>query len=441
MDVDGSASMEAESKIAVPIAPSSVIVKGDANKKWLHLSGHSGEVFLCSWNPVEKQLASGSADGVCRLWNFVGVDKNKWESVDSQINIRSAILSHTVYSGQRFKDVTSLSWSPDGKTLVTGCYDGSVRFWDNQGALKHLSNEHSGPIFSLRWSKSGNYLLSGSHDRKALVWNPSTYAVIKTFTNHSLPVFDVDWLDDDLFATGSADKSIVISSVSTSDCKALYTFTGHESEINVVRFSPDGMMLASCSDDHTAKIWTMQNGMVQDLRGHTKEIYTCKWAMHGGKPLLCTASFDGTVKVWDAAHFEVILSAFPGSARVADAEGLTPLMRAVQMKNITLVRQILDVKKVAPDKKNSGGQTPLMVAASLQLFDICLMLVDMGASRTTQDHFGWNARQYAMNHGSHPSMVMLLNPKYKVPEHLLRRQQIDRGRRWHDSHPNGYEEE
>jgi transducin (beta)-like 1 len=302
MDVDGSASMEAESKIAVPIAPSSVIVKGDANKKWLHLSGHSGEVFLCSWNPVEKQLASGSADGVCRLWNFVGVDKNKWESVDSQINIRSAILSHTVYSGQRFKDVTSLSWSPDGKTLVTGCYDGSVRFWDNQGALKHLSNEHSGPIFSLRWSKSGNYLLSGSHDRKALVWNPSTYAVIKTFTNHSLPVFDVDWLDDDLFATGSADKSIVISSVSTSDCKALYTFTGHESEINVVRFSPDGMMLASCSDDHTAKIWTMQNGMVQDLRGHTKEIYTCKWAMHGGKPLLCTASFDGTVKVWDAAH-------------------------------------------------------------------------------------------------------------------------------------------
>ena len=146
-------------------------------------------------------------------------------------------------------------------------------------------------------------------------------------------------------------------------------------------------------------------------------------------------------KVWAAAHFEVILSAFPGSARVADAEGLTPLMRAVQMKNITLVRQILDVKKVAPDKKNSGGQTPLMVAASLQLFDICLMLVDMGASRTTQDHFGWNARQYAMNHGSHPSMVMLLNPKYKVPEHLLRRQQIDRGTRWHDSHPNGYEEE
>ena len=115
-------------------------------------------------------------------------------------------------------------------------------------------------------------------------------------------------------------------------------------------------------------------------------------------------------------------------------------MRAVQMKDITLVRQILDVKKSLPDVKNCSGQTPLMIAASLQLFDICLMLVDMGASRTTQDHFGWNARQYAMNHGSHPSMVMLLDPKYKVPEHLLRRQQIDRGRRWHASHPNGYED-
>ena len=145
--------------------------------------------------------------------------------------------------------------------------------------------------------------------------------------------------------------------------------------------------------------------------------------------------------IWDYGHFDVILSAFPGSARVPDAEGLTPLMRSVQMKNIALVRKILDVKKVAPDKKNNDGQTPLMVAASLQLFDICLMLVDMGASRTTQDFAGWNARQYAMTHGSHPSMVMLLDPKYKVPEHLLRRQQIDRGRRWRASHPNGYEDE
>lgn len=159
--------------------------------------------------------------------------------------------------------------------------------------------------------------------------------------------------------------------------------------------------------------------------------------VRGRHPLLVVMCRDP----WEKDHFQVILDAFPGSARVADNEGLTPLMRSVQMQDIALVRQILDVKKVNPNQKNNDGQTPLMIAASLQLFDICLMLVDMGANRSTRDNFGWNARMYGINHGAHPSIVMLLDPGYKVPEHLLRRQKIDRGRIWKAAHPNGYEDD
>ena len=49
-------------------------------------------------------------------------------------------------------------------------------------------------------------------------------------------------------------------------------------------------------------------------------------------------------------------------------DGTNTLMRAVQMKDITLVRQILDVKKSLPDVKNRSGQTPLMIAASFAAF-------------------------------------------------------------------------
>lgn len=97
---------------------------------------------------------------------------------------------------------------------------------------------------------------------------------------------------------------------------AITTFSGHTDEVNAVCWSPGGVYLASCSDDSTAKIWALNNengddisngstsGLKHDLRGHTKEIYTVRWTPTGPKSanpdkplLLCTASFDGNVKV------------------------------------------------------------------------------------------------------------------------------------------------
>jgi WD40 repeat protein len=88
------------------------------------------------------------------------------------------------------------------------------------------------------------------------------------------------------------------------DTSVLQCLTGHDDEVNAVCWSPGGELLASCSDDSTAKIWTVEKGLKFDLKGHAKEIFTLRWtptganSAHPDKPLLlCTASFDGTVKV------------------------------------------------------------------------------------------------------------------------------------------------
>jgi transducin (beta)-like 1 len=67
--------------------------------------------------------------------------------------------------------VTSVTWSPDGLSLATGCYDGMARIWDASGNLKTLLKEHTGPVFSLKWNKKGDLILSGSYDRRAIVWD------------------------------------------------------------------------------------------------------------------------------------------------------------------------------------------------------------------------------------------------------------------------------
>lgn len=90
-------------------------------------------------------------------------------------------------------------------------------------------------------------------------------------------------------------------------------FTEHTQEVNSVVWSPSGEFLASVSDDQTAKIWTLEEGLKHDLRGHTQEVLSAKWTStgHNSKnpeiPLyLCTASVDGSVKIWDALAGQLV---------------------------------------------------------------------------------------------------------------------------------------
>jgi len=51
--------------------------------------------------------------------------------------------------GDRNKDVTTFEWSSDGELLATGSYDGIARVWRRGGAIVHTLRCHRGPIWVL----------------------------------------------------------------------------------------------------------------------------------------------------------------------------------------------------------------------------------------------------------------------------------------------------
>jgi transducin (beta)-like 1 len=264
------------------------------------LRGHESEVFICAWAPNKDLLASGSGDSTARIWNLQSGSPEAGQHM---------VLPHTRREGYNEaltnKDVTSLDWNSSGTQLATGSYDGYARIWSTTGNLVSDLKGHNGPIFALKWNRNGKYILSAGVDKTTIIWDAANAEIKQQFNFHEAPALDVDWKNDDTFASCSTDKIIHVCQIGRSS--PIKTFSGHENEVNAIKWDPSGELLASCSDDKTLKVWSLNSDShIHNLRAHQSEIYTIKWSPSGpgssnpnSNLLLASASFDSTVRLWE----------------------------------------------------------------------------------------------------------------------------------------------
>jgi WD40 repeat protein/serine/threonine protein kinase/tetratricopeptide (TPR) repeat protein len=93
----------------------------------------------------------------------------------------------------------------------------------------------------------------------------------------------------------------------TTLCRKMRTFQGHTTSVLRVAFEPGGGRLASAGADGTVKVWDVASGQeVLSFQGHTREVYGLAFSPDG--KWLASASWDGTVKVWDAAGGQEVRS-------------------------------------------------------------------------------------------------------------------------------------
>lgn len=269
----------------------------------IQLDGHTSEVFNCEWNPASNFVASCSGDSTARIWKLA-FGKH---GIDIEKTLRDTlVLKHVPKDSNETTNVVSLNWNSKGTLLATGAYSGTAYIWNIKGEIVHQLYYHNQPIFSIKWNNAGDLLLTGSIDTQVAVWDAAN-GVVRREYKASDKILDVDWRSNEEFAIGTSDGLVIVYNINKE--KAVISYAAHSSDVNSVQWSPDGSILASCSDDNTAKLWSLESKKplhVLDL--HQQPVYALKWSPTGPKSanpnmplLIATASFDKTARLWDAA--------------------------------------------------------------------------------------------------------------------------------------------
>ncbi|HZG38868.1 MAG TPA: hypothetical protein VEZ50_09330, partial [Nodosilinea sp.] len=112
--------------------------------------------------------------------------------------------------------------------------------------------------------------------------------------------------DDGLIASGSEDYTAKLWDPTTGDC--LCTLTGHSSQVKTVAFAPDGTCLATGSQDCTLKLWDLAGQCLLTLRGHHSAVSSLAFytPAPGAAPLLISGSHDETLRLWDITTGECL---------------------------------------------------------------------------------------------------------------------------------------
>jgi WD40 repeat protein len=195
--------------------------------------------------------------------------------------------------------VHSVGFSPDGKQVVSGSDDRTVKVWNAQtGQVTLTLKGHTYGVLSVAFSPDGKRIVSGNGDKTVKVWNAQTGQETLTLRGHTDDVWGVSFSPDGTrIVSGSEDKTVKVWDAQTG--QETFTLKGHTEGVMSVAFSPDGTRIVSGSRDKTVKVW--DNPVRQDtlIPKGISSLEGGEVAFSPDGKRILTGGFHGIATVWD----------------------------------------------------------------------------------------------------------------------------------------------
>ncbi|MES1215154.1 MAG: WD40 repeat domain-containing protein, partial [Bacteroidota bacterium] len=202
--------------------------------------------------------------------------------------------------------INSVSYSPDGKYIVTSSFDNGIKLWESRtGQLLYSKEGYEYSYASACFSNDGKYILFSRLNTQAFandyakILETSTGKILHSFTGK---ILSAKFSPDGKYLVAvSLDKTVKVWESLTG--KLLYpleAYTQYFDINNIVSFSNDSKYIATISlFDTTVKVWESSSGkLIHSLKGHTKKILSVSFSPDG--KCITSTSRDTSIMVWDS---------------------------------------------------------------------------------------------------------------------------------------------
>ena len=231
------------------------------------------------------------------------------ETLDHMLEIQSQLYLSSVYGNNAFKknlipigfDARNIAVSPDGSLFAVSGKKKEVKVYSADGIEKFTLSGHKDEIGSVMFSPDGKFIATGGWDGSLILWNASDGSMVKSLPTLAGEIYTLSFSPESKFiAFGGTEKNLWI--VRTDDLNISADIFGLENTVRAIDWSPDGKKILVA--DSSGKIYLVRkSGIEKVFDFHTEATVSVKFLNDGIH--FVSASYDKKFAFWS------VLSAKP----------------------------------------------------------------------------------------------------------------------------------
>ena len=278
---------------------------------------HAERVWSVAIAPDGGLLATSGGDGLIKLWDAQAVQGQQRvalaasQSADSLAihpdGRRIALAGNGVFDSRDGRaqatfapgdKIQCVAFSPDGLTLATGAYDGTVALREPAtGQVRKVLGRHANYVTAIAFAADGRTLATLADEPTVWIWDPEVAGPPRALLGHQATAKALAF-DPYGHVLATGDTHYVVHLWDARSGLLRRTLQGRPARLDALAFSPDGSLLATSGDDRVVHLWHVASGrQLGMLLGHTAAVRALAFSPDGMR--LASGGDDQVVRIWD----------------------------------------------------------------------------------------------------------------------------------------------